>query len=296
MNKLMNCFFSIFFFISSCMNTDTVVNQDNMNGFDFRLYQNTPAWILAKATEKEDTDGIRDEIGKNKSLLSFREPKFGQTMLQLAVKTEKYKSVETLLDLGADPNMQDKYDGSSPMMESAKIYNETTGGPDSRYLKLLLKHGGDPNAEEKTPRRIGNGSRNTPLLNACSSGVLEYVKILVDAGANVNYANKFGENIVYRAISSRNPDIVIYLLEKGADFRGPMAVFGPANLGGIYMKSRSVYISDALRGWLFPLGSVKYQKKMQIVDFLKKQGIDYRSSKIPAFLYRQYDKSYLDKY
>ena len=49
-------------------------------------------------------------------------------------------------------------------------------------------------------------------------------------------------------------------------------------------------------GYADYLGSEKYKKKMQIVEFLKKHGMDYRKAKIPDFYYDSYDKDYLDKY
>jgi len=269
----MNLVVGIALFFTSCVNNDTTVNKDDLNGFDFRLFQGTPAWDLAKATEDENVDGIKREIQRNKSLVNYREPRFGQTLLQMAVKTLKFKSVEALVELGANPNIQDKYDGSSPVMEAAKINNEFSGGPDSRYLKLLLKHGGDPNAEEKTPRRNYNSTRKTPLLNACSAGVLEYVKLLVEAGANVNYTNEFGESALNSATLARKPDIVIYLLNKNADFKRPMMTIinpDPRVKKGTVVY---VYITDELKKWRFKKGSPENKEQQQIIDFLKQHGM-----------------------
>jgi ankyrin repeat protein len=242
-----------------CTAKDAGANKDNLNGFDYRLFEGTPAWKLAKAVEDENVDVIKSEISKNKSSLHFRDPKFGQTLLQMAVQTQKFKSVETLADLGADPNLQDKYDGSSALMEAAKVYDELKGGPDPRYLKLLLKHGGDPNAEEKTIRRNGNYTRNTPLINACNNRALEYVKILVNAGANVNYLNDFGESALSTAVLVRNPDIVLYLLNRKADFRHPMMTIEPSPLLN-QTKTKYVYIIGALKYWRFKKGSVEDSK------------------------------------
>ncbi len=220
----MYCIIGMLFALVGCTNRDTIVNKKNLSGFDFRLFQGTQALGLAKATETEDVNGIKEDVGKNKKLLSFRESRFGYNLLEMAVKTEKYKSVEALVDLGADPNLQDTYSGSSALMEAAKVGSlfGIGNGTDSRYLKLLLKHGGNPNAEEKGVRQKGNHTRNTPLLIACSHGELEYVRILVEAGANVNYTNEFGQTTLYSATISNNPNIVIYLLEHNADFRHPL--------------------------------------------------------------------------
>ncbi len=270
----MNSIVIMVFLLTSCGHMDTSVNRKDLNGFDFKLFQGTIAWNLAKATDDENVSDIKKEIDENHSLINFRESKFGQTLLQLAVKNQKIVSTKTLLDLGADPNLQDNYDGSSPMMESAKIYNEISGGSDVRYLKLMLLHGGDPNAVEGTPRSSGNSTRETPLLNACSNGIFDYVEILVEAGANINYRNEFGGNALYSAIISKNPDIVIYLLEKGADFRSPMATYPAIDMPGLHKKRSSLYIMQALKSWRFPPGSEKDQKKVKVVAFLKEHGIN----------------------
>jgi len=285
-------FIGLMLTLFSCTSRDTIVDKTNMNGYDIRLFQGTPSWALAKAVANEDTSLIISIVTKNKELLESREPKFGQTLLQMAVETLKFNSVKTLLNLGADPNIQDTYDGSSPFMAAARIdlVGPDKYGGDIRYLKLLLAHGGDPNAEEKGKRRKGNGTRYTPLLRACSSasGNLAYVKLLVEAGANVNYNNEYNMNPLGSAVLfARNPDIVLYLIEKGADFRRPIL----KNIRG-----KDLFITDGLREWTFDLGTEEYKKKMQIVDFLKKNGMDYRKTEIPEHFLDQYPKDYLDKY
>jgi uncharacterized protein len=292
MNKMSPCFIGLILTLFSCTSRDTTVDKTNMNGYDFRLFQGTPAWTLAKAVEDGDTSEIISIITKNKKLQESREPKFGQTLLQMAVMTLKYNSAKTLVSLGADPNVQDKYDGSSPFMEAARIdfIGHDKYGGDMRYLKLLLAHGGDPNAEEKGKRRKGNNTRYTPLLLACNggSGNLAYVKLLVEAGANVNYNNEYNMNPLGSAVLfAENPDIVLYLIGKGADFRRPIL----KNIRG-----KDFLITDGLREWRFDLGSYEYKKKMQIVDFLKKNGMDYRKTPIPENYLDQYPKDYLEKY
>jgi hypothetical protein len=224
MKKMTAGIIGILLMITGCTNRDTTIDRGKLLGNDYRLFQNTPAWELAKAVEDEDIDKIKEEVSKNKSLLSYREPRFGQPILMMAVMNKNYNSVKTLAELGADPNMQDNYEGSSPLMEAARIGG---GGfvhtdDDPRYLELLIKHGGDVNEEEKGPRKQGNAVRETPLLIACDEGNLQYAKILVNAGANVNYVNEYGSNTLYGAIVAENPDLVLYLLEKGADFKRPM--------------------------------------------------------------------------
>ena len=269
---------------------DTVVSKDHMLGYDFRLFQGTPSWDLAKAVDNEDTIKIIDIIAKNKSLLESREPKFGQTLLLMAVKTLKFESAKTLVSLGADPNNQDKYGGSSPLMEAASIMlvDLNNFGNNPKYLKLLLEHGGDPNAEEKGVRPEGYNARYTPLLRACQISNFDYVKMLVNAGAKVNYINEYEMSpLGVASLDGRNPDIVLYLIEKGADFKRPIMKT---------ISGKKVYITDLMRTWRYDLGSDLYKKKMQLVDVLKRNGMDYRKTEIPDWYFNDYTKEYLEKY
>ncbi|HTE01889.1 MAG TPA: ankyrin repeat domain-containing protein [Mucilaginibacter sp.] len=274
-------------------NDDTTVDRSNMLGYDYRLFKGTPAWDLAKAVQNEDTIRIKQDVNKNRQLLSLVEPKFGQPLLSLAVKRSSYNSVKTLLELGADPNMQSTYDGSSPLTEACELGlgGFTHEGADSRFLKLLLKYGANPNivGHSKAGSAYGARSKQSPLSIASQEGNLNYVKILVDAGANVNYNDEFGMNPLGEAvISGYDPDVVIYLIEKGADFKKPIY---PATKFG-----QATYIAEGLRNWRYDLGSDLYKKKMQLVDFLKKNGIDYWKTEIPKQYLDEYPKEYLEKY
>ncbi len=270
-------------------NDDTTVDRTNMNGYDFRLFKGTPAWDLAKAVQNGDTIKIVNIITRNKALLESREPKFGLTVLSMAVKTLKFESVKTLVLLGADPNSTDTYDGSSPITEAANIdfLGHDTYGSDPRYLKILLEHGGNPNLE-------GNGadrSTPTPLVVACKIDQLDYVKILINAGANINALDKYGSSPLESACMGaeiyRKPEVVVFLIEKGADYKRH---FSTGINGGSY------FIIDAMRRWRFDLGSEEYKKKMQLVDFLKQNGMDYRKTKIPWGYEKNHSKEYLEKY
>jgi len=288
-------FIAIVFSIFSHTTTDTTVDRKNMTGYDYHLFQGTPAWTIAQAVEKQDTAKIISLVSQNKQLLEAREPKFGETLLQIAVMTLKYNSVKTLLELGADPNSQDTYAGSSAVMDAAEIlltdsitsHGDFSYGSNPKYLKILLKYGGDANSEQKGPRPPGYNIRFTPLLKACYIGNLDYAKLLVDAGANVNYNNGVTP-FFYAVISAHtSPDVVLYLIEKGADYKQPLIK---------NIKGQSLYITDMMRNWRYDLNSPEYVKKMQLADFLKKNGMDYRSTKIPEQFLDQYPKEYLEKY
>ena len=268
-------------------NQDTTIDKSKLLGVDYRLFQDTPAWDLTKAVKDEDTLKIKAAVNENKSLLTFREPRFGQSILQLAVENANYNSVKALLELGADPNLQDLYRGDSPLMEAANIWIPEKR-TDTRFLKLLLKYGGDPNAKENGPEK----AEYTPLRFACENNNLDNVKILVEAGANVNTIDAYGGVVLQWALITadlyQNPDIIIYLIKKGVDYKRALGTTVP--------EGKNIYITDYLRDWFFDLGSEAYKKKMWIVAFLKKNGMDYWTTPIPERYLEHYPKEYLEKY
>ncbi|PHZ12613.1 ankyrin, partial [Rhizopus microsporus ATCC 52813] len=77
--------------------------------------------------------------------------------------------VQTLLDLGADPNEKD-YAGWTPLHEAA-----LRGQID--VIKLLIKHGADVNAR-------GGEELDTPLHDATENNHCDVVELLLENGAN----------------------------------------------------------------------------------------------------------------
>lgn len=250
--------------------------QENLLGSDIRLFKKNN-WDLAQAVEKEDTIKIREILCRDKNKVDKREPRFGQTLLIWSVSEHKYNSAKILLEYGANPNLHDK-DGLSAIIAAAD--NSET----SEFLKLLLKHGGDPNNKDMSVKNILN---RTPLV-AAARNRLESVKILVESGAEINFGKERKGSAIFAALIGDNVEIVRYLLiEKGADFNYPMIT---------RIDGSPAYITDLLRNWTFPLESKEYKIKMEIVDFLKKNGMDYWKTKIPEIFYNSYSKEYLDKY
>jgi hypothetical protein len=150
-------------------------------GWDSRIYKEI--WPLLKAVEKQDTRKIETLVADHPSWLNYQEPNYGQPLLSWAVMMSKYDSAEKLLALGAAPNLQDDYNGTSPMMQAAAVEK------DPRFIHLLLRYGGDVRAlaKPKDPTRIPRYP--SVLFAAVNSLNLENVKLIVEAGADINYRN-----------------------------------------------------------------------------------------------------------
>ena len=253
----------------SCYNQETLVDKSKLMGNDYRLFQSTKAWTLAKAVEEGDVTKIKEEVIQKKVAVDFQETQYGQTLLMLAITNSEYDTVKMLLELGANPNLHDNFKGQTPIIVAAK-------NDDPKYLKLLLDYKGDPNSIENVfsgPNLRINSERNSALTAAISPSMfgkknLEKVKLLVDAGADIHYTKKgiiqtaFGEALILEQM-----DVALYLVEKGADYTKPITLF----VGG----SEDVSVLYLLRSTVTELDSYQSQKKMELIAFLKSKGLDY---------------------
>ncbi len=271
----------------SCSNRELEVDKSKLLGNDYRLFQGTPAWALAKAVEDRDTSEIKRQVQEKGVKIDFQEPRFGNTLLMMAVVNSAYESAKILLKLGADPNLENAYRGSTAMIDAANNDN-----PD--YLKLLLGHKGDPNAIEAAPIKDGDVARETALNKAISYkdiNNLERVKCLVEAGANINYFNDgnpaYTDLPLADALKHNKMDVVLYLLQKGAKYKITMYRT---------VDGQDVYILQALRKSVLDLNSPEYQKKLEVIAFLKDKGLDYAKEPIPDYVLKDIKKKYPDSW
>jgi ankyrin repeat protein len=231
------------------------VDKSKLLAYDYRLFQKTPAWELAKALWDDDVKKINELVQKDKSLINYHEPKFGETLLFLPMWHNQLESFKLLLSLGANPNVYDTYDGSSPIIEACKY------DLNIEFVKILLKNRANLNDIEVGERRDNNHTRYTPLMAAAKNGNIHLVKMLVDLGANINYINEFGQSALGQAVLLEKYEIILYLLQNGADFKMPMY----RNV----VENKPIFIEEALQNMHPGLYSKDYKNKKMIVDFIK---------------------------
>ncbi|SDI25240.1 Ankyrin repeat-containing protein [Flavobacterium omnivorum] len=265
-------------------NRESKINKSELLGNDIRLFQDTPVWNLAKAVEDENLTLIKEEINLKKTNPNYKEPKFGSTLLMLGIKNNKYKSVNLLLYLGADPNLGDSYAGETAMICASK-------SSDINYLKLLLKYKGNPNSRENVQTKNGDQARKTALTSAISyydSTSLEKVKLLIDAGADLNYYNEGHTDLpLGLSLTLDKMDVALYLIQRGANYNLPMSKDS---------KGRNIYILKALRQCVFDLESTEFQQKKQIIQYLKNKGLNYFEEPIPEKTLKKIKKKYPDNW
>ncbi len=202
----------------------------------------------------------------------------GKTALMRAATGGKTEAVRILLDAKADFNLQDDKKLTALML-SAKRGEETV-------VKLLLEAGADPGLKDDKGKTAfihalaeghlgiaallgGSGIElsvlSAELISAISRGkkpLPEIVKILIDAGADVNAREERGALKTALMIASRKgfADVVKLLLEAGAEVDAKDDVGLTA-------------FSDALG-----------EAHFEIVDMLKKAGVHMDQSRLDGYL------------
>lgn len=280
-------------FLFSCNNRETIVDKSGLLGSDYRLFQNTPAWELTKAVEDENENKINELINKDKKLIDYQEPIFGSTLLMLTIKNQQYKPFEILLKNGSNTKIHDTYEGSSALIDacSSKYY-------DVKFAKLLLEYGANVNDVQVDIEK--EGKTRTPLMVASKTGKLDLVKLLVEKGAVLNYQNEHKQSALSEAVFQSEYNVVLYLLQSGADYKQPIFYRPdysiPAEKQDPKDKGKPMYLVDVLREAFIDFDLDEYKYKMQIVDFLKSKGIDYRATPIPEYIKKKAQENYPDSW
>lgn len=254
------------------------VEKDSYLGWDVRRFQTTKAWNLAKAIDDHNIREMRRQVIVLKVPVDTRDRINEFTPLMYAVFNNDIQSVKVLLELGADPNIPT--DSISDKGDNSVIIASRYSDISIEILKLLLKYGGNPNSTECGRNYDMDGdwipARSSALSCAVSiSGEIEKVKILVEAGANVNnYDGDFQDAPLMDALLLDRMNIALYLLEHGADYNYKFRSCAPSSGG----ESRDVDILYRLRQCIYPLDSQEYKDKLKVIKFLKDRGVDYRKS------------------
>ncbi len=162
----------------------------------------------------------------------------GDTALMLAARTGVVAALETLLDHGANVNAQETWGHTTPLMwavaedhaEAAQLLLANGADIEARSVYIPPDtgrgfEGGLPRErreEEVGPVTFAAGEL-TPLLIAARDGHFATLKLLVEAGADINALTADGKNALGLAIFNGSYDIADYLVDQGSDVNQPDA-------------------------------------------------------------------------
>lgn len=116
-------------------------------------------------------------------------------------------------------------------------------------------------------------------VDCCGNYDFEKVRILVEAGADVNLRTEdFPVGVIESALVIDRMDIALYLLKHGADYKWRLEEYDGE--GNPYYED----ILYKLRQSVFRLDSQQYKDKLKVIKFLKDRGLDYWKSPIPEYV------------
>lgn len=147
---------------------------------------------------------------------NVKDPRDGSTPLYTATGSSFFEAAQLLVKYGADSNISTGPYGESPFAVS--LTNSK-----AHFAQLYLQHGADPNIQ------MGNGETAfTQAMNKHTPASLVDLMLVYEADPGLKNAR--GETPLFRAINAERHDLVTYLLEHGADpnMPGPKIVLWPA--------------------------------------------------------------------
>ena len=125
-------------------------------------------------------------------------------MLLNAVNNNDLEAIDNALDQGADINYRDPQYFNATMLHLAVTRNMV------KVVKRLLERGAEFNI-------FHEASRSYPIHNAAVLGHIEILENLIDSGCDINSKDHDGETPILYALEANQPDIVSFLIKKGAD-------------------------------------------------------------------------------
>ena len=138
--------------------------------------------------------------------------KRGMNLLKWALASNSPECFEALLEAGASTEhfVAGEYTGKVDQLFLQPLMDLAASADESTFLALALEHGADANARDVY------GS-DTVVFSAILYGRLENVRLLVEAGADVNARGGSRRTPLHKAVSINRYEIACYLLAEGAD-------------------------------------------------------------------------------
>jgi len=225
--------------------------------------------LVAQAIKNNDKKEIRNLI-KKYGIDVNATGKTGYNFLLYSVDIEKKKSMEELLELGANPNMP------CTILEHPHFRNQyrpsdvyypiymATYYSDLSYLKTLLKYKANPNVHATVEQT--SPMQNT-IVNGQTDKKIEILELLLDYGADINIQDAFKNTPLHTAIMTvgfgNSYEIFLYLLNKGAN----------PNIPDKYGETPAYKLQEDIQS--YHKDGYKVPRLESLVDTLKARGVKF---------------------
>ena len=156
--------------------------------------------LLADAAEKADWSRVRSLLKDHADVSAAQAD--GSTALEWAAYHDRLDIAGQLLDAGADAKGANRY-GVTPLSLAC------TNG-DAPLVQALLKAGADPNTAIRP-------TGETVLMTASRTGKVDAVRLLIDAGAQVDATDRKGQTALMWAADEDHADTIVLLTQSGAN-------------------------------------------------------------------------------
>jgi len=245
-------------------------------GFDFDIFKETSSYELALAVKNESIDEITEIVVKKKIFIDAADPKFGHTLLMLAVANNLKASVKALLELGADANKRSKMKSSTnevvtPLFICCNhIYKKEYCNIE--VLRLLIDHGGKVDDEIDIQYTHSNyRSIETPLMLATKNDCLSVIKFLVQSGADINkYDYKDGHGPISNSIILGNLNVLRYLI---IDRKAKIPKYCFVRQAHNESLREELTITDLLNEQDYVENTNEFHIKEEVISYLKKSNL-----------------------
>jgi ankyrin repeat protein len=218
---------------------------------------------LCQAIEANDLKGMKRQIDEGADVNAKGHG--NMTPLLWAYFDDKPDRLLLLLEYGADPNVifTSNFGVNGSTFSGTSVTHMAAATRFDKYFDYVFGHGGDPNLVSNTPL----GTNYTPIFEVIrgpSSDKKRKIGRLIDLGANLDVVNGADATPSEAAASRCRFDIVLQLLEAGANPR-------------VYSSPRSnqqlVHVMLMMQRRLASLPAEQQQYYQKVLDWLQNHGV-----------------------
>jgi ankyrin repeat protein len=227
-----------------CFNTYEDRDRETLTPLSVAVKQNYGNFVqelLNRGADPKDAKAFEFAFSQSKSLFwillgAFRQryPHGDLSFASAALRTAIIDEDDTMTSpLGPHVDLNSANQGKIARIyadHKSTLFSEAVRSRNINIIRTLLSFGGDPNRPTPQPRKLKRKGRWTPFFDAIATGDVLVVKLLHEAGANLNDNAELGarRTPLQLAVEKGNLEVIEYLLKNGADVNAAPCIRGGA--------------------------------------------------------------------